>query len=185
MCAPRAVSSPHRISWTDGSEKKENCVFRRIANANVLPHLTSADTKMEYICYLLGVLFNRLFQPEAQTSLVFDKDNISNKRVDSCGVLLAQQVRNALCPWFRVGEIMHVPYARFCILGASERRAQFPERNAAKSMTCKSQMANAVRELETNPAKSMALIQAAVAWGQFIPFEIEPMPGFRVLRHIR
>lgn len=38
----------------------------------------------------------------------------------------------------------------------------FVERNIAKTMTCRSQMANAVRELPTQPGRSMGVIQSCI-----------------------
>ena len=66
-----------------------------------------------------------------------------NKRIDVCGPLLAQQIRNALI-----------------------RMRGFVERGLAKGMTCRSQMALAVRELQSgnaaNTSGSMATVQSSI-----------------------
>ena len=62
-----------------------------------------------------------------------------NKRVDVCGTLLGQQIRNALY-----------------------RMRGFVERGLAKGMTCRSPMAHAVRELSVADSRGMSVVQAAV-----------------------
>ena len=128
-----------------------------LLNANVLPHLSLPQTKVHFLAHLVGVLLNYLFTPAARRSMQYDnvgntllfcyhacffpriKDHMGNKRVDVCGPLLMQQVRNALF-----------------------RMRGFVERGLAKGMTCRSQMALAVRELHQQPGRSMATIQAAI-----------------------
>ena len=82
-----------------------------LLNANVLPHLTRPQSKVLYLAHLVGLLLNHMFVPTARASLMYDKDHMgalrtvgprhrrceaTNKRIDVCGPLLAQQVRNAL-----------------------------------------------------------------------------------------
>lgn len=64
--------------------------------------------KMVFLAHMVGVLLNFMFDPVDGLSLVgespvpsrasqqYDKDFLGNKRVEVCGMLLAQQVRNAL-----------------------------------------------------------------------------------------
>lgn len=61
-----------------------------LLTANVLPHLTTTDAKLEYLAYLIGVLLNHLFLPAARNSHQFDKDHMGNKRLDGCGTLLSR-----------------------------------------------------------------------------------------------
>ena len=78
-------------------------------------------------------------------------DHMGNKRVDVCGPLLGQQIRNAL---FRM--------RGFVVLDRSWMHDPEAERGLAKGMTCRSQMALAVRDLGVNPARGMAIIQSAI-----------------------
>ena len=41
-------------------------------NANVLPHLTSPERKVEYLAHLIGVLLNHLFVPACRASQQYD-----------------------------------------------------------------------------------------------------------------
>lgn len=45
---------------------------------------------------MVGVLLNHMFDPVARNSQLFDKDFVGNKRMEVCGALLGQQIRNAL-----------------------------------------------------------------------------------------
>jgi DNA-directed RNA polymerase beta subunit len=45
---------------------------------------------------MIGILLNYLFYDKARQSQIYDKDFMGNKRIDVCGILLAQQIRNAL-----------------------------------------------------------------------------------------
>ena len=60
-----------------------------------------------------GRTADRVFDPTSRASMLYDKDFVGNKRVEVCGVLLGQQVRNAIF-----------------------RMRGFVERNVAKTMTC-------------------------------------------------
>lgn len=125
------------------------------ANANVLPHLSRPLAKTAYLAHLIGLLLNHLFSPPARVSQLYDKDHMGalcvvtavsrhsakhpNKRIDVCGPLLGQQIRNAFY-----------------------RMRSYVERRLAKDMTCRSQIALAVRDLGANPGRNMAIIQAAI-----------------------
>ena len=110
-----------------------------LLNANLLPHLTQTHHKTEYLAHMVGILLNHMFWDKARRTQVYDKDFMGNKRIDVCGTLLAQQIRNALY-----------------------RMRGFVERNLAKAMTCNSQLAQAVRDLPNNVPKSVASVQASV-----------------------
>jgi hypothetical protein len=106
----------------------------RAGNANVLPHLTGVERKVEYLAYLIGVLlsrprrapagvrraatfFTRRRAPASSSTRIGHAPptmakrhhvplhgcgaccHLGNKRVDVCGVLLSQQIRNALFFW--------------------------------------------------------------------------------------
>ena len=45
---------------------------------------------------MIGILLNYLFWDKARKSQIYDKDFMGNKRIDVCGTLLSQQIRNAL-----------------------------------------------------------------------------------------
>jgi DNA-directed RNA polymerase beta subunit len=110
-----------------------------LLSANVLPHLVTTENKLEYLAYLVGTLLNHLFLPSARQSHFFDKDHMGNKRMDVCGTLLSQQLRNALY-----------------------RMRGYVERGLAKGMACRSHVSNAARELPANQARGIATIQNAI-----------------------
>ncbi len=82
--APPAPAPAPAVSSSSPSDAAEELLF-----ANVLPHLTSTDAKLEYLAYLIGLLLNHLFLPSARRSNLFDKDHMGNKRLDVCGTLLS------------------------------------------------------------------------------------------------
>jgi DNA-directed RNA polymerase beta subunit len=67
-----------------------------VVNANLLPHLVQTQHKVEFLSHMIGILLNYLFYDKARQSQIYDKDFMGNKRIDVCGILLAQQIRNAL-----------------------------------------------------------------------------------------
>lgn len=62
--------------------------------ANVLPHLPGGERKCRYLAHCLGLLLTHLFA--TTTSAAHDRDHLGNRRVDTVGTLLAQQLRSAL-----------------------------------------------------------------------------------------
>jgi DNA-directed RNA polymerase beta subunit len=157
-----------------GPAAGSNAATEDLLNANVLPHLAWSRAKLEYLAHLIGLLLNpgnnwksrnitphpfvawlnHLFLSEARISQLYDKDHMGNKRIDVCGPLLCQQVRNALF-----------------------RMRGYVERGLAKGMTCRSQVALAVRELAGNPGRSMATIQAAIIAYYESHMITRPRPG--------
>ena len=54
---------------------------------------------MAYLADMIGVLLNSMFVRDTdRVCHQYDKDFLGNKRVEVCGTLMAQQLRNALCP---------------------------------------------------------------------------------------
>lgn len=45
-------------------------------NANVLPHLSTPTTKLQYLAYLIGTLLNHMFDERSHHSRQFDKDHM-------------------------------------------------------------------------------------------------------------
>lgn len=61
---------------TTNPSPSPNDAAEELLIANVLPHLTSTDAKLEYLAYLIGLLLNHLFLPSARRSNLFDKDHM-------------------------------------------------------------------------------------------------------------
>ena len=103
-------------------------------------------------------MLNHMFWDKARRTQVYDKDFMGNKRIDICGTLLAQQIRNALYRMRGFVDMGNTDGESVCVFSIPHP----PERNLAKAMTCNSQLAQAVRDLPNNVPKSVASVQASV-----------------------
>lgn len=88
---PQNASAPKHDS---SCERCLSVATEDLLHANVLPHLADVASKVQYLAFMVGVLLNHMFHPPSRISQYYDKDHMGNKRVDTCGVLLARLRRS-------------------------------------------------------------------------------------------